>query len=155
MHKLWFSIFRFLSNLPLKIIIFCVWGQEFWYIISGLDIQLEQYKNDNPASKNQFKLAKYDKSCTGLWFFSTWTHGLVAKARSSEYGDMGPIPAGCSKPLQTLCHFALHWACQWTDTFYSFLNVASGNLAVTAFYFLIWASDFHCLGALEWFWFYS
>ena len=25
--------------------------QEFWYIMSGLDIQPEQSKNDNPASK--------------------------------------------------------------------------------------------------------
>ena len=92
--------------------------------------------------------------CSFMVFF-TWTHGLVAKARSSDYGDMGSIPVGCWNPLQPLCHFALYWACQWTDTFCIFLNVASGNLAETAFYFLIWASDFHCLGALEWLWFYS
>ena len=28
-----------------------VWVQEFWYIFSGLDIQPEQSKNDNPARK--------------------------------------------------------------------------------------------------------
>ena len=28
---------------------FC--SQELWFILSGLDIQLKQYENDNPASK--------------------------------------------------------------------------------------------------------
>ena len=34
--------------------------QEFWYILSGLDIQLEQYDNDDSARKNWFKVATRD-----------------------------------------------------------------------------------------------
>ena len=35
--------------------------QEFWLILSGLDIKLEQPCNDNLAGKNWFKAAKDDR----------------------------------------------------------------------------------------------
>ena len=33
--------------------------QEAWYIVSGLDIQPEQSKNNNPAYKKWFQVVRY------------------------------------------------------------------------------------------------
>ena len=70
-----------------------VCSQEFWSLLSGLDIQLEQSKNDNPA-KNQFKVARYDNFTNHKnVFYCIQIHicGLVMKATCSELGDMGLI----------------------------------------------------------------
>ena len=65
--------------------------QEFLYMLSGLDIQLEQSNNDNPSlqTKNCFKVAICNK-----FFFnrSIQTHYLVVKAASCS--EWHGFPAG-------------------------------------------------------------
>ena len=72
-------------------------GQEFWYILSGLDIQIEQSDNDDPALKKWVKIAKYDESYTV--FFgrseSIQTHGLSLSVRATWFR----FPQGA----ETLC----------------------------------------------------
>ena len=70
--------------------------QEFWYFVSGLDIQLEQSENDNPVCK------KSDAGCEipVIYHFSSQliqTYSLVVNvsSREPELGDLGSIPAGC------------------------------------------------------------
>ena len=59
--------------------------QEFWYIVSCLDIQLEQSENNSlVCKKNPLQVAKYDESYTV--FFVEWvrTNGLVVKFDCKE-----------------------------------------------------------------------
>ena len=60
-----------------------VCSQEFWYILFGLDIQLEESETILHA-KNQFKVAKYDESYTVLFNRSIQTHNFVAKVSHIE-----------------------------------------------------------------------
>ena len=85
-----------------------VYSLEFWYILSGLNIQLEQSKNENSVH-----VERYDKSYTVVIYRSIRTYGLVVKAHSKS-GAIGSIPAGCWNSLQPFS-FAQHWANQWTD----------------------------------------
>ena len=66
-------------------------------------------------AKNQFKVAKYDKSCTVFSCRSIRTYGCVIKARCSESGAMGSIPAERWNSLLLFGHFVWHWARQCTD----------------------------------------
>ena len=71
--------------------------QDFWYFVSGLDIQLEQSENHNPACKKtvcQFQVARYDESCT-IFFNKFGMNSWVVKVSHIESGDMGSILAEC------------------------------------------------------------
>ena len=59
---------------------------ELWYILSGLNIQLEQSENDNPAAG--FLHAKF----LGR---SMRNDGLVVKVNLIESSNMDLNPAGC------------------------------------------------------------
>ena len=58
--------------------------QEFWYVVSGLDIQLEQFKNNNPVG------IKWVQSCKVLQVINLFltrliqTYSLVVKASLNE-----------------------------------------------------------------------
>ena len=56
--------------------------QEFWYIMSGLDIQPEQSDNNNSASKQV--VPDTIDSCTFFFSRLIWTYGLVVKVSHSE-----------------------------------------------------------------------
>ena len=61
--------------------------QEFWYIVSGLDIQ--------PGTvRKRFLVATYDESYTIFSKRSIQTHGSVVQALSSESGDLEKL-TGC------------------------------------------------------------
>ena len=67
--------------------------QEFLCFVSGLDIQLDQSKNNSPVrKKNQLQLAKYGETYTGFFKQLIQTNGLVVKVSSSESGNLGSIP---------------------------------------------------------------
>ena len=57
--------------------------QEFSYFVSGLDIQLQQFKNKSPVCKKYWlQVAKYNKSCTvfaGNWYkpMAYWLRWVV------------------------------------------------------------------------------
>ena len=90
--------------------------QEFWYIVSGLYIQLGQSENNNPAhTKNSHRLWNTQ---TNVPFFCelTWIHGSVVKVSHSESCVTGSIPPGKRNSLPPLSHFEWHWARQSTDT---------------------------------------
>ena len=74
-----------------------VGSPEFWYILPGLNIQLEQSENDNPVCN---EISRYDISNTSFFSRSMQTHSLVVKASCSESVYMGWIPAG----WWNLCH---------------------------------------------------
>ena len=40
--------------------------QKFLYFLSGLDVQLEQFENEDPAHKNGFNIAMCNKSSTAF-----------------------------------------------------------------------------------------
>ena len=94
-------------------------GHEYWYILSGLGFQLKLSENENPARKNCFKVARYDKSFIPFFPFpcrSIRTHGSVDKASRSAPGNMASIPAECWNSSPPIGHFAWYWACQCSDT---------------------------------------
>ena len=55
--------------------IVCV--QEFWYRVSGLDIQPEQSENNNAAHQNRFQVARLEKSLlfSSADWFNPWLSG--------------------------------------------------------------------------------
>ena len=64
--------------------------QEFWYIVSGLDIQPEQSENNKPAAKRRFQVARNNDSCTVLFRqidINLWLSLAVVKASRSESGE--------------------------------------------------------------------
>ena len=68
--------------------------QEFWYIVSGLDIQLETSEYYSPA-RSRLQVAKYDESYTVFFELLIRINGLVVKTGCRESGDMGSIPEEC------------------------------------------------------------
>ena len=60
--------------------------QEFWYFVSGLDIQLEQSEKNNPVCRGCRLL---NTTSHALLFFGEmiWTSGLVVKVSSRLSGD--------------------------------------------------------------------
>ena len=73
-----------------------VFSQEFWYILSGLDIQLEQSENEDPPHK---KLVQGCKTLRVMYSFSLarrlHTHGSVENASCSERGNMNLSSTRC------------------------------------------------------------
>ena len=74
--------------------------QEIWYTFSGLNIQLQQSWNDNPACKKILQGCKtWLVIMTHKSYFSVnqnvQTCGLVVKASCSISGKMVLIPTGC------------------------------------------------------------
>ena len=67
-----------------------VCSQEFWYFVSGLDIQLEQseYDSDVPK-KNRLQVAKYDDSYKVFFESLIRTKGTIVKVSWSEFEDLG------------------------------------------------------------------
>ena len=69
--------------------------QEFWYFVSGLDIQLEQSKNNSPVCQ---KIGcRWRNTTSHILFFLPElirTNGLVVKMSSRDSGDLGSIPVG-------------------------------------------------------------
>ena len=77
--------------------------------MSGLDIELEQSENENPARKKIALRLRDVTSYTSFFSLYRWSS-------RSESGDMCLILAGCWNSLQSLGHSAWHWARQCTDT---------------------------------------
>ena len=78
--------------------------QQFWYFVSGLDIQSELSENDSPVRK---KIGCRWQNMTSHIHFSKQfiqTNGLVVKASSKLSGHLGFIPVGC-----WLCLFLFSW----------------------------------------------
>ena len=103
-----------------------VCSQEFWYILSGLDIQLEQSENEDPAHK---KLVQGCKTLRVTYSFSLarrlQTHGSVENASCSEHGNMNLSSTRCWNFFLPLGHFVWHWARQWNDTCAFYIAVCS------------------------------
>ena len=72
--------------------------QEFWYLVSGLDIQPEKSQYDSPEWKKT--VAGGEIRQVIYWFFSALdaNHGFVVKVSRSAFGDFGSIPDGCWAP---------------------------------------------------------
>ena len=61
--------------------------KKLWYILSGLDIQLQESENENPVCK---KLVQGCKTWQVIYHFFSWStriYGLVVKVSCSELGD--------------------------------------------------------------------
>ena len=75
-----------------------VWVQEFWYFVSGLDIQSELSKINNPARKKAIagcetlqviRWVIYCFSLRASGCRQTQTNGWVVKASHRKFGDFG------------------------------------------------------------------
>ena len=121
--------------------------QDFWYFVSGLDIQLEQSENHNPACKKtvcQFQVARYDESCT-IFFNKFGMNSWVVKVSHIESGNMGSILAECQTfgcrqqfcvALRPSVHRHAHLYIAALSIIFSFLDLVSGNLVLTGFLLL-------------------
>ena len=103
-----------------------VWVQEFWYFVSGLDIQLEQSKSNNPICRGCW----LQNTCHTLLFLDCRISAdknlcLVVKVSWKWSGEMGSNPTGCWNSLSPLGNFTRHWACQCTDTSTFYIAVLS------------------------------
>ena len=83
--------------------------QELWHTLSGLDIQVEQFENDNPGHDKMFRDCEKPRK----WRFiyrnfnkSIQTYGFVVKVGCSASGDIGSIHAGSRNSQPSLGHFA-------------------------------------------------
>ena len=77
--------------------------QEFWYILSGVDNQLEQSYNHNPArKKNWFKVVICNESYTNCFCRLILSHSLGAKASRNKSDNMGSIAAVCPQGAEAL-----------------------------------------------------
>ena len=101
--------------------------QEFWCIVSGLDIQPEQSDYDNPARKKKkavpkcvFHVARYDDSCTVFFVELVPIYGSLVKTSHSESDNIGSNLAGC--------HSAWHYFSS-----YQTRGMAFAPLACTSF----------------------
>ena len=114
---------QFMSNVIRSWSKVCI--QKFWYFLSGLDIQLEQSKNDIVATILYAKksVAGYQIQREKYFYFSELirTYGLAVKVSRRESGDLGSngfIPARCWNSLLPLAIVrgsggsAWHWASQ-------------------------------------------
>ena len=94
-----------------------VCSQEFWSTstLSDLNIRLGsgQFKS-NAASKNWFKVARYDNSSTIFWIGEY--EPVAMRLRQASMDKMDLIPTWCWNSLQPLGYFEWHWACQRTDS---------------------------------------
>ena len=88
-------------------------GKSCWFILCHLRMTTIQkwYSMQKLGSRLQNMTSHI------LFFFdrSIQTHSLVVKASCSESGFTGLITSRCRRALQSLSHFAWHWACQCTD----------------------------------------
>ena len=70
--------------------------QEFWYFVSGLDIQLEQSENYSPVRKNIGCRWRNMTSQTSFFFEELMrSNGSVVKVSCCEKGDKGSSPDEC------------------------------------------------------------
>ena len=111
-----FLNFKFSVLTYLRLISCSMRTEQNCWVLSGLDIPLEQYENNIPACKKLIKVVKYDTLFTVFVSRSIWTQGLVVKASSSESGNTALILAGCWNFVLPLSHFVWHWASQCQDT---------------------------------------
>ena len=118
--------------------------QEFWYIVSGLDIQPEQSKNDKSCT--QKIRSKLRNTMTHTSFFSVGWYSTMAQWLRRVVMNRA-IGIRFRRVLISLQpgHFAWHRARQCTDTRFSisaiyiiffYFDFVSGDLALTGFY--IW-----------------
>ena len=65
-----------------------VCSEELWYILSGLNIWLDQSENDNPARQNWFKVTRHDKPYTifyiDLFELMAWWLRQVAVSQATR-----------------------------------------------------------------------
>ena len=128
-----------------------------WYIVSGLDNQLQQWEINNPACKKLVQGCKMwrIKYCFFLINTNLWLSGQDELQWVGLYGfdscrvlrfsaATRPFLRG-TEPVSALT-LGLLYCCTIYILF--FLDIISGDLALTGFHFLTWTSDNHCFGAL-------
>ena len=80
--------------------------QKFWYIVSGLDIQLENSEDDNPARKKSGSSLRKQRFIYPFFGKLRRIYGTVVKVGLNELGDMGSMAARCS--VSALTRALLH-----------------------------------------------
>ena len=95
--------------------------------MSGLDIQLEQSNNDNPACK---KLVQGFDMLLVIYNRLIQTHGLVVEASCSESGSLPPIGDVVCCQCTDKSYFILLCSLQF---FFPGFDLVSGDLALAGY----------------------
>ena len=92
--------------------------QEFWFIVSDVDIQPEQSQNDNPACKKKKAVpgCEIDRVIYNFFHSIATTLWLSGWGESKWVGRHVFDSRKIRKLSAVLRHFAWHWARQWIDT---------------------------------------